>query len=210
MKVLIVDDRPKLLCLVKELLEDSGHVVTTVMSDQNVLELEQSFDLVIRELDTFIANELELLEQTTEGLIQLMIRSVANFLKDVRVKSNLSHFQLRDQIANLEKINFIRYTFPDGVNSLKLVKIFESGKFCPPYGYLEAVSLACKKEKELEQLLNSIESWFDSSGEEEGRSILISLMDVLYLKERDEINSKDVKKTLDELVFDNHLGLVSI
>lgn len=196
MKILIVDDRPDLLFFIKEFLEESGHKVTIVARNQNVLELEQSFDLVIRDLDKFIDNELKPLEQTSERLAQLIIRSVANFLKSVRVQSGLSHSQLKDQIINFKKVNLIHYTFPHGENSLKLIKNFELGEFCPPYGYLEAVSLICKKEKEREQLLNSIENWFLPSREKEGRDTLISLMDILYLKKGDKTDSKNVKSSL--------------
>ncbi len=185
LKVLIDDNRYETAFLVGAYLEEDGHsavVAANNLSLQFLNEGRRYFDVIIQDLDAFIRNNIfasyHIVEKTSKSIMCL----IANFLKDIRQRGQLSPEQLGKRISALKKTGFLGVSFPKGARLSKIVSLFESGIFCPPYSYLEAVTAICSAKEELEHLMSSIEDQFEPHKGKTERADTMALIDVLYQK----------------------------
>ncbi len=185
LKVLIDDNRYETAFLVGAYLEEDGHsavVAANNLSLQFLNEGRRYFDVIIQDLDAFIRDNIfasyHIVEKKSESIVSL----IANFLKDIRQRGQLSPEQLGKRLSALKKTGILGVSYPKGARLSKIVSLFETGIFCPPYSYLEAVTAICSTKEELEHLMVSIEDLFEPHKGKTERADTMALIDILYQK----------------------------
>ena len=200
LKVLITDNRSDLALIVGRFLTDSGHsVVTTDLASHDSLT-ERHFDLVIENLDQSV-EEIKSLGEIPEKTERAITLFIAEWLKDIRTKRKFSSIQLGNWLTGLKKTRNFELAILNKRTASKIVRLFETGEFCPSYEYLEAVANACSREDDLECILNSIEIEFGPQKEKSEREIIIALLNIYYKKEL-----SNIEKIINPNTFDNLLN----
>ena len=194
MNILITDDRCEQKSrLVAELVAGFGH---SVLYKSNLVSpdflkkeyKENCFDLVVEDLDKFMIDEIPFTSKVAEEMEYHITELIGKFLKESRLEKSLSPVQLGNLIAVLKKYRELKISFLSKENSAKLVRLFESGDFCPPHSYLDAVARLCSQEVRLEDFLGSMETIFCSqNGMRERRTTTVALLDIYYKKHIQEI-----------------------
>ena len=145
--------------------------------------------LVIKDLDEFIANDLQPLDQVAEKNNKPIVEMAAAFLKNIRLEQNLSHVELANIFLASKKIKNSKSSFLLKKNFFKVVRLFESGDYCPPYDFLYDIAEIFSKESELEILLDSINKEFPPPNEGQDHSYIVCLLNVFYEKKKEYIES---------------------
>ena len=198
MKILITDD----CCeqnsfLVAEFMAGFDHSVLYKTNSvlPNFLEKEykqEDFDLVIKDLDKFITDEITPAGKITEEIEYHITDLISIILKESRLEKSLSLTQLGNLLVTLKKSGKLKFPFLSEKNAAKLVGLFESGDYCPPYSYIETVVELCWQKPRLEDFLSALETEFGyQNGLRERRSSTVALLDIYYKKHAHEIE-KDV------------------
>ena len=208
MKILIADNSPEFASMMVEFIIGSGHSieVTPKALCSEVLKKEK-FDLVVEDLDKFIKEEVRPSDETLEKAEQKIAKIIAEFLKHLRLKSDLSFAQLGNILAASRKSGDFEFDFPFEKKPAEIMLLFEGGEYCPPYNYLKVLTDICSGDRELEWILNFLETSFKSSNERSDRRYTIALLDLYYKKNAEkieEIINSDNSNNSDNLLNFSH------
>ena len=210
MNILITDNRyEKKSRLVAELAAEFGH---SVLYKSNVVSpdflereyKENHFDLIVEDLDKFLIDELPSTNKIAEEMEYHIVEFIGKILKESRLKKSWSLVQLGNHLVSLKKARKLKFPLLSEKNAANLVRLFESGDFCPPHSYLDNVANLCSEEARLENFLSSLEILFRSEkGIRERRSTTVALLNIYYKKCIHEI-----KKIVNPANSDNILNLL--
>ena len=189
--------------MVKEFLIDSGHSVEIMDSASHVSLEGKNFDLVIDNLDETV-EEIKSLNEASERAEQAITLFIAEWLENVRTKGKFSFVQLGNWLLGLKKAGNLELAILNKKTASKIVRLFETGNFCPLYEYLEAVASACSREEELEGILDSIEIEFGLKKEESKYKVITILLGIYYKKRLSKIEEIINSSNVDNLSNFSH------
>ena len=132
---------------------------------------------------------------------QKITKIIAEFLKCLRLESNLSFVRWGNILSSLKKSGDFEFDIPFEEDPAKLMLLFESGKYCPPYNYLATLTDICSLEDGLEWVLKYLETSFKSLNGESDRRDTIALLNFYYKK-----NAGKIKEILNSPYHDNLLN----
>ena len=188
MKILVTDNCPISALFMEEFMKDSGHTVkTTANAPSPELLKEKDFDFTFGNLNEFV-KEIESLKDTTEKVERFITKLITDFLKNLRLKKHCSPVQLGNTLVAMKKSGNLECDTCFKKSPAKIVRLFESGDFCPPYDYMDAIAQTFSAEEDFEQVLRFIEkNGANSKDEIMSRAGTILLLNIYYKKNADKV-----------------------